>query len=168
MRPDDNVQELVKIGVNTTKLTKEVLFKVLDWAVSASKDPEFYKRHGGKFDYTSLNAMGQTELLGDDIDLKMLKEIQKEFKKYHVNFAVDKNFKISDHLEDDEKTFTLYFLSKDSNRIEKSMQKVVEKMDKDKSNNLEKSGLDSIKEKQDELRETHRQKERSREMEREF
>src|SRR5690554_3118136 len=123
MRPDDNVQELVKIGVNATKLTRDVVFKVFKWVTEASKDPEFYKRHGGKLDYTSLNAIGRTELLSDDIDLKMLKEIQKEFKKYHVNFAVDKNFKISDHLEDDEKTFTLYFLSKDSNRIEKAMQK---------------------------------------------
>lgn len=168
MRPDDNVQELMKVSVKATQITKDVILKALKWMVASSQDPEFFKRHGGKLKYEDLNNMGKTELLAADINAQELKVFEKEFKKYHVNFAVDKNFKISDHLEDDEKTFTLYFLSKDSNRIEKAMQKVVEKMDKEKSHNLEKSGLDSVKEKQEEIRKAHRQKEKSREMEREI
>jgi len=156
MRPDDNVQELMKVSVKATQITKDVILKALKWMVASSQDPEFFKRHGGKLKYEDLNNMGKTELLADDINAQELKVFEKEFKKYHVNFAVDKSVD-----DEGEKIFTLYFLSKDSLRIEKAVEKVVEKHDL-----INNDGLNNLKQKQNELN-NKRTKEKTREQERE-
>lgn len=156
MRPDDNVQELVTISVKAVKLTASVLEKLMKHFVEVGQEASEYSRTT-KMSYERLATKGTTALAATDIEKRDLDYFIKEFAKYKVYFAVEK-----DGIDEAGKpTYLVHFLSSQKDQVEIAMKKVLQKVNE--RNILEKEGLASIKSKQPQ--DLNKEKQRVREQE---
>lgn len=122
-RPDDNgSQELVDITIKAASLTAKTITDTIKWYIENGKDESKFKINNGQVDMQTLHEKaGTVKFLPHEMDLQEVQTISKEFEKYNVLFAVDKQ---------ENGKFVLAFAGQNEQSIEYAMQKIVEKQDK--------------------------------------
>ncbi|AOY74746.1 DUF3801 domain-containing protein [Clostridium formicaceticum] len=136
-KPDDHIHELVQIKIKAAMLTKDTIEKAIQWYLFNKTEKDKFKVTVGKTDMNTLNATEKTvKFLPIEIDRELMKLYSKEFKKYSIHFAVEKQSKGN---------YMIAFAGRNMETVEHAMKKVVEEVARIQKEK-EKSGIGKIKE----------------------
>jgi len=106
------------LAVKASKLSANVIIKILKWFVENGKDNMKFKETTGKVDMIKLHEKSNSvKFLPNELDKEEMKLISSMFEKYNVLFAVEKQANGN---------YTIAFAGKDEQTIEYAMRKVIE------------------------------------------
>jgi len=111
---DEIVQDEVRISVNASRITGKVILAVLKWLFD---NKEKTKVHGEVGMKELHKQSDNVKFLPHELDKKEITAYAKEFKKYGILFAVEKQ---------DEGKYVLAFAGRNEESIEYAMKKILE------------------------------------------
>lgn len=122
MRTDDNVDEMVKLVLTSGKLLGNDVIKVIRWFLENGRDNAKFTETNGLTDMKKLHEKtSSVKFLPNEVDENEMKMISRQFKKYNVLFAVDKQ---------ENGNYVIAFAAKNIDTIEYAMKQVVKEQDR--------------------------------------
>lgn len=122
MIADDNVQELIQIIVKAGRLGFDEVMKSVRWYADNKKDEEKFVENNGLVDMKTLHeSASSVKFLPNEIDQEEIKMISREFQRYNILFAVDKQ---------ENGNYVLAFAGKNEESIEYAMKQVIRRQDR--------------------------------------
>jgi hypothetical protein len=119
---DDNVQELIQIIVKAGRLGFDEVMKSVRWYADNKKDEEKFVENNGLVDMKTLHeSASSVKFLPNEIDQEEIKMISREFQRYNILFAVDKQ---------ENGNYVLAFAGKNEESIEYAMKQVIRRQDR--------------------------------------